>query len=284
MPITLLTLGACLLHGPLNSVIRLESSVTTTAAKMNIPTAETYSVGEAIQLLRFFAGEIDVPAEVRPFCGLQPEFDSRRDIGSRFFEGDVAVFEPNAPVDLVFEGYCISRAKLFRLITDPIKTTADAARAANVWYHQGLIAGNESLRSEMATKLVEFVPEDFPNRALAVSVLQSLRGVGRSQQDLAGGIRIVRDLLPMPLLLVTYTHQYTPDGRPIPWPPDFVESVIAAAETLGLPYLDPSQMVMQEGVQKALTPDRTHYQEEFGTKMGRAIVAAAAQMLKEKAA
>ena len=112
MPLTLVTLGACLLHGPIGSAIRRKRAVTTTSLTMGMVTPDLYTADEANQAIKFFKGELSVPNELKPYCGLDANFDPAVKGGARLLDGHAAVLEPNSPIAINLDGFYLSRAAL----------------------------------------------------------------------------------------------------------------------------------------------------------------------------
>src|SRR5262245_61010820 len=91
-------LGACLLHGPLGAAIRngIASSSFSRLANGSLPSA--YSIDEAIQIVRFVRGDIDIANELRPFCSIHEAMDPRSVPGGILKTADVLILEINSPV------------------------------------------------------------------------------------------------------------------------------------------------------------------------------------------
>ena len=281
----ILPLGACLLHGPLGYAIRENRNISCTTSTMGTGTPALYSVGEALQAFKFFRGEIDIPQPYLPLVDIDAGFDPRSQEGHRFFDGDVAMFEPNMPVDIHADGVYFNRACIISRVLNPIKAVSeDAARTAYAWWTQGITVGNDAVTVELANKIIGFIPQEMPDKELAIDLLRKLRGIRHSRETLTQGIRQVRDEAGLPMVIVTYTHNYMPDGRAMPWPPDFVEDTIAAAKTLDLPIFHPADFVVREGVANALMKDRTHYQDHFSAMIGREMVKFGSAVLQRRAA
>ena len=62
-------------------------------------------------------------------------------------------------------------------------------------------------------------------------------------------------------------------GRAISWPQGFREETIQAAESLGLPIYDPTNVVLGYGAKSAILPNDGHYTKDFMPIMGDALVA-----------
>ena len=187
---------------------------------------------------------------------------------------DLALVEVNSPVRICYDSCSLNRSVINSRYLDPLaRKSAELDRIRIEWYHHGLMNGNHSARVAAAEKLVKAIAEDeeFPDAELARSVLLDAFPHQRDFSEIVEGLAALRDLVNGPLALVTYTHQYMPDGRPLPWPPDFVDVQLAAAEELGLPVFRPSEIVRPYGISGAMRKDRVHYQDEFVPVLAKAL-------------
>jgi hypothetical protein len=233
-----------------------------------------YSIDEAIQLVRFVGGDITIPPELRQFCAIPPAMDPTTVPGGGLKTADVVILEINSPVRMVYRDLCLVRSDIMGRVFEPLRAIGpDIVAVINTWYYRGLLSCEEPARKSASEALASAVPADWENAELLRSILLETRGFIRSAQELEQGIAALLGLVEgVPIGVMTYTHQYTPDGRPLPWPPEFVEHQVAAATNLGLPYFQPSRVVEQIGVADALQDDRVHYRDEFQSVMADVLV------------
>jgi hypothetical protein len=266
-------LGACLLHGPLGAAMRrgIASSSFSRIPGGVLPSA--YSIDEAIQVVRFVGGDIAIPPELRPFCSIPLAMDPQAVPGGGLKSADVVILEINSQVRLTYRGLCLVRSEIMGRIFEPLRAMRpDIVDAVNKWYYRGLLSCEEPTRQAASEALASCVPNHWENAELLRSILRETRGFIRDVEGLEQGIAALLGLIEgAPVGIMTYTHQYTPDGRPMPWPPDFVEQQIVAATKLGLPYFQPSRVVEQVGMTQALQADRVHYRDEFQFVMGEVL-------------
>lgn len=262
--IEVLGLGACLLWAPLGQ-LQGDRRITSTWRQLGLGYAVSiYTLDEAIQAVRFFQGALDVPKPLRPLCTL-PDQPVDGDSWPQMTP-DLVLVEINSPVRIGYGPYSLCRAALNEHLLIPLGQRSDEAnRAGSQWYNQGLMESNEEIRAMTAEKLIAAASEDagFPQAELARSVFAETAPHRRDLDEIVEGLAELRDLLGAPLAIVTYTHQYMPDGRPLPWPPDFVDVQEAASERLGLPVFRPSRIVRARGFATAMREDGIHYQEGF---------------------
>ncbi len=261
-----LELGACLLNAPFGNLLK-QRLVTATWRKVGLTySPSVYTLDEAIQAVKFFRGELDVRRELRPLCSLPIDWPEEKVAAGAEMAPDLVLVEVNSPVRICYDFYSLCRAEInSRYLVSLARKSDELHRIGNEWYFHGLMNGNHSVRVAAAEKLVKAIAEDdeFPDAELARSVLLAAVPHQRDFSEIVEGLAALRDLVNGPLALVTYTHQYMPDGRPLPWPPDFVELQMAAADCLGLPIFRPSEIVRLHGVARAMRDDRVHYQDEF---------------------
>ena len=279
--IKILALGGCLLHGPLNRYTKLQFNPLFTLGLKGYA-RETYSFGEMRQLVRFVRGEIQIPAGIKVLAGMDPWFEPRPGIGD-FAEADAVLLEPNTAVEIIHGDYVLNRTAIVKHILEAIRIISpgpETARQTNFWMSRGLLGGNDVSQRELGRQLVSLIPETMPFADLVRDVLMNARS---EQGDLALGLRDLRAMIDRPMGVMTYIFQYMPDGRPISWPSDFRDDVLAAATALNLPVFEPWRLVEQYGAEVVLKEDRRHWNETFMPTISQAIVDFAAEVAHGKA-
>ncbi len=273
------SMGACRVSGPLSEGIK-RGIVGRTSIARGGPTPGTYSFGEMFQLLDFLDGVAEVPAEYRDLCGYREAYEPAK--GAPGFAGaDVCLIEPNGVVDIEWRGLKLNRAQVQSLIINPLKTIdREAAKAGNRWYNKGLLAANAAVQAEAASALDALIPADFADRARIVDVLQGAAAIARdAQADLAA----LAARIPIPVGVVAYAFGYLPDGRPMFWPADLNITLKAAAEALGLPFLEPWRLIEERGAETTLKDDLRHYRDDFVPVVADLIAGFAASLMKQTA-
>ncbi|MBY0320970.1 MAG: hypothetical protein K2X72_19770 [Reyranella sp.] len=266
MSLEIFSVGACLLSAPVTELISSNRATNSWNRYSKHITPAVYTLDEALQLVRFMRGDFDIPPLFRELCRLDRS-EEGPPLKGALDTADVVLVEINSPVAIRYSRYALCRSQLISLVLNYVKTSDELARAGNAWYHQGIMADNAEVREETAQKLVRAVPDTMPDPDLARAVLIDSRPSRRDVAELAEGLAELRDAFRAPLGVVTYTHQYMPDGRPLPWPADFIEQTMAAAQQLALPVFHPSNYVRSYGATRALMPDRVHYQPEFSAAL-----------------
>jgi hypothetical protein len=264
-PTTVLTMGACLLHGPLNPLARERKRL---AYPKYGPFPGVYTFGEMFQALDILLGKADVPAEIRPIANIRPNFVAKPSAVG-FNEVDVVLVEPSSPVNLCYRGCYLNRTTLAQIVIAPIRATGrEAAKAAGQWLRTGLVGFDEAARLKGAEDLVKLIPKDLPERDFFADVILETRS---SKVDVLEGLKNIASIMQRPMGVVVYVFQYLSDGRALSWPEGFLEEVLAAAEELDLPVFQPAEFVRSYGVKKALRDDLRHYNEEFTPVIAEAL-------------
>lgn len=266
MALEVFSFGACLLSAPLTELIKSNRVINSWAQHSKTGVPAVYTLDETLQFLRFMRGEIDIPDWIRALCAMGRGGDNTG-LSACFEAAEAVLIEINSPVAIRYGRFALCRSQLIVHLLNRFKSTPELAKASNAWYNQGLMAENAAVREETAQRMIQAMSADTPDFDLASAVLVDSRPHRRDLGGLVEGLAELRDAFKAPLGVVTYTHQYMPDGRPLPWPADFVEQTIAAAERLDLPVFNPSEYVKSYGAGRALMPDRVHYQAQFSAAL-----------------
>lgn len=264
-PTTVLAVGACLLHGPLNPLARERKRI---AYPKYGTFPGVYTFGEMFQAFDILLGKRDVPAEIRPLANIQPNFVARP-TAAGFNEVDAVLVEPSSPINLVYRGYHLHRNRLTHAVIAPIKATSrEAAKAASQWFRTGLIGLDDEVRGKAAEELVKHIPADLPDKDLVADVILETRS---NKADVLAGFKGISSIVQRPMGVVVYVFQYLPDGRALSWPEGFLEEIVAAAQELDLPIFQPAEVVRSYGVKEALGDDLRHYRAEFNPVVAEAL-------------
>lgn len=276
--IRLLAIGACQLIAPLSPLLK---------ARRVKPShvIGAYTIIEAHQRLRFMRGEFETPKELHRFCEITERLDPSSPMFQPIETADVNLLEPNSPYCTYFGSHALNRATLQRDFLNALaKVGPDAHRATSVWLHQGLLGCNEQRKREAAEFLVPLLDDRIEDVDLVRELLLGMYGRKQDYDEFVSSIAEIRDMVPSPMALVAYIHQYLPDGRPLPWPPEHLEYTIEAARRLNLPIFNPADIVAKFGVDKAMNEARTLYRDEFCPVIGDHLYAFVRDVIDRKAA
>jgi len=217
--------------------------------------------------MQIFRGETDVPPELRPYCFLAPRLRRTRQPRD-FSDVELALVEVSSATELNYRGYSLHQFGINQNLIRPHFWAIPAQRRlANLWV-KGLRAFDEDTRAKNAQALIEALPAETPNAELLRSILDETRS---APADSAAGLTALRSKLSCPIGLVIRHFRYMPDGRPVSWPPDFVETLRTTAQRLNIPVFDPAPMVAAAGVEEAIGDETDHYRESYRPIMGEAL-------------
>lgn len=267
----LLTLGSCNLNIPL-SYARDAGAVRFALQEHGIATPVVLTLAEAIQAVSHHLGLRVIPPEMRRYCDVD-----ERDVPPERFKqalasADIVLLEPNTSISVRFRNYYINRTVINNEILKPLEAAgSDIISAGRTWFNQGILRLNDDARLTAARVLVGAIEDEVKEAELKRAIISEARPLKEGGSCVVDQIRQLHQLLGIPMGVVTYNHQYLPDGRTIPWPPEFVSETINASKVLDLPLMEPSKIVQAHGVANAMKPDRVHYKPEFEPIMGQAF-------------
>jgi hypothetical protein len=265
-PLNLLVLGGCLLHGPL-ATLRTDTRDVSFSKYGSV--LAVHSLGEMFQSIDVLRGEKDIPMELRSLCRMSPRLRADPN-GMSFHSVDVALLEPNSPIEISFRDVLINRNAVMNLVVEPIRAfDSDAGRLAIKWFRLGLMAINDEVRSGMAAELLNTLPDEIEGIDMIRAVLNESHSF---KSDVLDGFRTMQELLGRPIGVVVYTFQYLSDGRAISWPAGFREEILNAAKQVKLPVFNPTELVQKYGVETALDKDLRHYKNEFLPVVADAVI------------
>lgn len=266
----ILPLGGCLLHGPISHYQRTVRPVTARLSTRGV-LRETYAIGEMFQLIDYLDGVITIPREVKPFLGMDNDFepistfDFRRDT-------DIVMIEPNTSTEILFDDFILNRTGVIAEIVEPIRkldSTTEMAKKTHTWLNKGVIGGDVFMKKAIGKELAALVAGRLPGWRIIGDILRTATS---RQADVQEDMEALHQALDHPMALMTFAFEYLPDGQPVSWPANFIDDTVAAARKLGTPIFEPSKLVAEHGIEHALKPDRRHYADDFVPIMGKAIV------------
>lgn len=233
------------------------------------PIKEIHTFGEMFQIIDVLKGRKDIPKDYRYLAHMHGKL---RPVAAAadFRNVDVALLEPASPIELVFRDVAVNRFAVNRAIrAEAGEENREAKKLSAQWMRVGLIGLDETVRASAAEKLLAHMNGDTEDAELARAVIRETRAF---PSDIPGGFRKMQDILGCPIGVALYVFRYMPDGRAISWPAGFRETVLAAAEELNLPIFDPVPLVVDYGVEAAMSPALAHYSDTFIPIAGRALV------------
>ncbi|QAY95557.1 hypothetical protein CWB41_07250 [Methylovirgula ligni] len=267
-PVRVLSFGGCLLHGPISKVVSAGASdVAIAKLSRGGGTPPTYTIGEMLQTLALYRNEIEMTPDIRVLCGVKAEFAPLPRAGE-LFGVDVAILEPQSPIDIRFREYSLHRAAIKNAISSTLKGDEKLTKAADRWLNKGFMLLDDEYRKRVGAEIADQLDDDAP---MVETFRAVLREAYPERKPIESELRELVNKIGRPVGVLTYMFQFMPDGRPVSWPAGFHEEVVAAAQALNLPVFEPWRVVQAHGVSKAMKPDLRHYQEEFLPVIAREI-------------
>lgn len=272
MTMRVLSLGACQLTAPINSLVR-DAKIQDSWILSRKATVTCYCVGDALQVLRLSRGQMNLDEGMRYFFGLAGSAEEA--VGNaQLDDADIALIDCNTPVAMCVDGIFINRSAITREIYQPLAAAnPELGKAYDIWWHKGIFGGDEELKRSAAMALIPSLQGVVKNHEVAATILLEMRAVRQSQDELNRSLDELRGELAMPFGMVTSIYRYLPDGRPIGWPPRHLEMTKSAASELGIPIFDTVSLVQRHGVTSAMNEDLTNYRQDFLPKVGDAFLA-----------
>jgi hypothetical protein len=270
--IVVLPFGGCQLNGPVSALWDTRQVTPVYKAMGWRRTPFAFTPKAALQLLGYCRGTLEIPRLVRRLC--YPDYDYEPSASATAIPdtANIVLLEPNTPVDILYEGFSLSQQEVQKFIVTEIRDRyPELTKPANRWKSEGMFKQNEELRAAAAAQILKVFRPESEEDELLVAVVRDARAHMADAAELRRGVEEVRDAVSGRFGLVLYTMQYMPDGRPISWPADFKDNLVAVAQALDLPIFEPAEVIIRHGVQNALK-DFRHYFDEFKPTAGEALI------------
>ncbi len=266
-----LALGTCNLHEAMDAAAAA-SEVDLAWGRQ----AVIYTPREALQFLDFHRNRTPIALELQPMA--LRDSPPCADFATVTADLDLALFEFNSDVEIVFEGVCLNRGQINDLLLNPLKAyDREAERIGIDWYAHGLLRLVDDLRQRNAEQLLELLPRagvDFP---LMRDIIRGARGERTTPEQMSESLlRLDRELGAKRLCVCTSPNIYTPDGRPINWAGGFNKTVAELCREQRIPHWETAWLVKQLGVDFSLADDMQHYTEAFAGKLAQRLLEVAA--------
>lgn len=233
----------------------------------------SYSPRETLQLVQVQLGRVALPAVVRDF--VLSTGAGTTSLPHVLEKAEFVFLELGAKIDVVSGGFSLTRSKLLDDLVVPVMALGrEEGRVAKRWYHQGLIRQNEPVRAESAERLLELLPKAGVVSRNAAEIVRSARG---AQQDDAAAARTVNEIRAVlgekPVCVLSTQNMFTPDGRPVTWPGNFLKQLDRICELAEVPVLHPSRLLTERGAAFALHADLHHFTPQFISVLGDEMLA-----------
>lgn len=267
--------GGCNLRGPIGRAVwpthrDPESNWDEVPAGLSLSGVPflTFTLGEMLQTIQCYLGHRRIPSDFYPLLNIRPHL-APTPTNNPLERTDVVLVEPNTSSEIEFDGYCLNRAAIFRILNPIQKTNRAAWKLCKRWYNKGIVAMDAEARREVAEQLVPLLPPDAPDRELSASILRNANGRKCNVREALGNLV---DAVDLPVGVVLYVWAYMPDGRSVSWPAELTREVIGAAADLNLPVFDPRPLVERAGTAVALKPNLRQYADSFMSVVAKPLV------------
>lgn len=235
----------------------------------------SYSAAESLQLVEAGLGLLDIAGPKRSYCSA-PSANA----ADLFERADVVVLGLGWMIHFEYDGVILNSSQLHNSIIHPISAQDRAARRlARIWFARGLVWQDEAAREQTSKALLELMSDGSGFSDLDRDIVVRVRGRKESKDDIARDIRKIRDLLARPVCAVSGPRIYTPDGRPMTWPGNFLRDIEEVCQSIGVPYINESDLVARYGPKFSLMPDLRYYTPQFNERLGDEILNVAMNLL-----
>jgi len=213
-----------------------------------------HSSAEAVQMMRYLQGGIDLDPALAPLIARRGRADERE--SERHPTSDLYVVELSSAKELRIGQTSI---QLNYVIAHFAGFFADRLRAARFWEHA------EADDQKALDDLLAAEWNDDPLQAQEATILRQIRRRSTPETDLRRDIRSLIDGLPA-TLFVTHVDALAADGLPIPSRSRFIESVEAAVRAEGGVLYNPTAAMTRMGQINAIEDESdslAHFTEDF---------------------
>lgn len=232
------------------------------------PPLLVYTPREALQLIGFYGGEQDIPAWLHPLTvadtiGAVPLTGGLRG-------ADIAFLEFGSTIDIAYGPYFLTRSQVYKYVLQPFSALSEEIHEIGArWHNQGLMKRDEVARAETVEQLIALLPRTGLDPEPAADILRNARGSEQDAASAADTIRQIGERLQAHAMCVLSTQNaFTPDGRPLSWPGNFLKSVETICRLAGLPLLHTSKLVAEKGAAFALKDNLVHFTPQMTALLG----------------
>ncbi|WP_326491142.1 capsular biosynthesis protein [Achromobacter deleyi] len=255
-PVIISTIGSCRVAGPLTKLQAQRNFVLDNRLLYGF----THNTKETVQAIRYMRGEATLPESAWPFISSESLRESNP--AHAHIAGTRYVVEISSTKVLELDGKFLQLVRfkealnfcpeLLKIFFDHSSRDALAKRRAAL---------------EEAPSFAH-VPEHV-QLALTHTVLHV-----QTAQEILDDLKIVQQLLGNDFVLVTHCNAINANGQPIADRAQMVETVKLAANTLGIPLVEPGTLLAHFGQSRGMPDegrDTAHYTPAFAKLVGRAI-------------
>ena len=222
----------------------------------------THSVQESYQLMQYCRCDLVIPKDILPLCYFYQGFDPKKLTGTAVDSADVTLVQIESSLEFTYGPYRINRNEIGRQIYPVAYGHSERARdLCNNWGN-ALIKANDEVRRKYAGQLLELLPDNAEYQWLRAA-FGAIGSFKESQEGLTARLTVLLKTIRNPVGLVTPAVRYMPDGRPLYWPPEFIDDLKLSAQQCGVPFFDAAAIVEARGMNVAIAEDAMHWRREF---------------------
>lgn len=264
-------LGGCTIYNPAYAMQKAGLAFLSLQPTVQGTSPYSHTVGEHLQLIDYIRGVSDIAPELRPFCNMEFTPQPGR-FEAALKNLDAVLVEECSDVEIVFRGTVLNRLRLEEATVTALRKGGDRELklAARNWYWDGLLKVSPK-REEFAAKILARMPHQGEANELLRAIIRETepRRIGRDV--FTNSVKRIGSVLGKPVGVMTHTHYYMPDGRPLSWPPTFHDDIIAACRANGIPVMHFCEVVARHGTGVALKEDLSHWRDDFMPVVGKAM-------------
>jgi hypothetical protein len=253
MAITLTSIGSCRVREPTRVLVRRGLAEQNQRGVFGA----THTSKEVVQVLRSMAGELIVPAELRPFIVSRPAslLDDPRTRLNDMSDTDVLIVELSSVKEILFRDFYL------QLFLTERRLRATGSKAVLEWWR--LMPRNGTDVDDRSALVASIDPLSVEAAVVAEVQLRM-----QEADDIGLDMRLITDMFEGPILFVTHFDTPRPGGgKNILGRSALISAVRAAATELGYRMYDPTADVLSYAAERgdltAAITDIGHYTDAF---------------------
>jgi hypothetical protein len=251
--ITLTAIGSCRVREPTRVLVRRGLAEQNQRGVFGA----THTSKEVLQVLRSMAGELIVPAELRPYIATRPAslLDDPRTRLNDMSDTDVLIVELSSVKEILFRDFYLQLFLTARCLR------ATGSKPVLEWWE--LMRRNGTDVDDRSRLVASVDPS-----SLEAAVVAEVQLRMQEPDDIGCDMELITDMVEGPILFVTHFDTPRPDGRKnVRGRSDLIAAVREAAAELGYRMYDPTADVLSYAAERgdltAAITDIGHYTDAF---------------------
>lgn len=250
------TIGSCRVAGPMTKLQAQRNFVLDNRLLYGF----THNTKETIQAIRYMRGEVSLPQSVWPFISAEPLREAN--------PGNAHPADARHVVEISSIKVLELNGKYLQLVRFKEALNFCPELLKIFFDNSSLDALNKRRELLQAAPSFAHVPEHVQH-ALTHTVMHT-----QNAQQILDDLKVIQQLLGSSFVLVTHCNASNTSGQPIADRAQMVETVKLAANTLGIPVIEPGALLAHFGQSRGMPEegrDTAHYTPAFAKLVGRAI-------------